>query len=251
MSARLILLSASVLFATLSYPVDIPDRQKKNQGGSSKQKIQVEEFHDRMTGCKIRYEYYKDAEGNKIKHGKFTRKWSIEKNDKNLWSGSENITATFVDNKINGIVVINSEKFKWKRKSEFIKEKGREITLVPVEAYVARDLRLEVKNDTLAGSFNFALGNYKYEAMGSVNEKGEMKGKYTLYKVKESDDLFRDLRKGEQEWDVLEEFLCDPDYTYRDAAPQITEVELGYPGTSKGEQLHIKIPRLRLSINQK
>lgn len=248
MRTRFILLTISILFATLCYPGNIPDKQK-NQKGSSKQKIQTEEFYDRNTGCKIRYEYYKDADGNKIKHGKFTRKWSLERNDRNLWSGSENITATFVNDKINGTVVINCEKLKWKRKSEFIKGKGRQITMVPVEAYVANNLRLEVKNDTLAGSFNFVLGNYKYEAMGSVNEQGEMKGKYTLYQAKESDDLLRDLRKGEQEWTILEQYLCDPDYTYQDAAPAITEVKLGYPGTSRGEHLHIKIPRLRLSMN--
>lgn len=248
MRTRLILLTVSVLFTNLCYPGNIQDKQK-NERGSAKQKIQVEEFHDRNTGCKIRYEYYRDANGNKIKHGKFTRKWSLEKNDRNLWSGSENITATFVDDKINGTVVINCEKFKWKRKSEFIKGKGRQVTMVPVEAYVARNLKLEIKNDTLTGSFNFALGNYKYEAMGSVNEKGEMKGKYTLYQAKESDDLFRDLRKGEQEWAILEQYLCDPDYTYQDATPQIKEVQLGYPGTTRGEHLHIKIPRLRLSMN--
>lgn len=248
MRARLILLTVSVLFAYLCYPGNIPDKPKKSKG-SSKQKIQVEEFQDRSTGCKIRYEYYRDAKGNKIKHGKFTRRWSLEKNERSLWSGSENIEATFVDDKINGTVVINCEKFKWKRKSEFIKGKGRQVTMVPVEAYVTRNLRLEVKNDTLAGSFNFALGQYKYEAMGTVNEKGEMKGKYTLYRLKESDDLLRDIRRGEQEWEVQEQYLCDPDYTYQDATPAINEVRLGYPGTSRGEHLHIKIPRLRLSMN--
>lgn len=248
MRARLILLTVSVLFAYLCYPGNIPDKSKKSKG-SSKQKIQVEEFQDRSTGCKIRYEYYRDAKGNKIKHGKFTRRWSLEKNERSLWSGSENIEATFVDDKINGTVVINCEKFKWKRKSEFIKGKGRQVTMVPVEAYVTRNLRLEVKNDTLAGSFNFALGQYKYEAMGTVNEKGEMKGKYTLYRLKESDDLLRDIRRGEQEWEVQEQYLCDPDYTYQDATPAINEVRLGYPGTSRGEHLHIKIPRLRLSMN--
>ena len=120
--------------------------------------------------------------------------------------------------------------------------------MVPVEAYVARNLRIEVKNDTLSGAFNFALGEYKYEAMGSVNEKGEMKGKYTVYQLEESDDLLRALKRDELHWVVFEQFLCDPDYTYRDAIPQITEVKLGYPGTSRGEHLHIKIPRLRLSM---
>ncbi|OJV81686.1 MAG: hypothetical protein BGO34_09770 [Bacteroidia bacterium 44-10] len=248
MRTKLILLIVSVLFSSLCYPGNIPDRQKKERG-SPKQKIQVEEFQDRSTGCKIRYEYYRDADGKKIKHGKFTRKWSLEKTDRSIWSGSENITATFVNDKINGPVVINCEKFKWKRKSEFTKEKGRKITWTPVEAYIARNVKIEVKNDTLAGSFNFALGNYKYEAMGSVNEMGEMKGKYTLYQLKESDDLLRDLKKGEQDWTILEQYLCDPDYTYKDATPTITEVQLGYPGTSRGEHLHIKIPRLRLSMN--
>lgn len=248
MRNRIILMTVSILLSFLCYPGDKQGRQK-NEKGSSKRKIQVEKIHDRNTDCKISYEYYRDANGNKIKHGKFTRKWSLQKNDRNQWSGSENITATFVDDKLDGFVVINCEKYKWKRKSEFIKGKGRQITIVPVEAYVARNLRLEVKNDTLAGTFNFALGNYKYEAMGAVNEKGEMKGKYTLYQWKESDDILRDMRKGEQEWIVLEQFLCDPDYTYRDAIPEINEVKLGYPGTSKGEHLHIKIPRLRLSMN--
>lgn len=239
---------ASILATAQCYPGDVSDKQR-NAKNNPKQKIQVEEFHDRNTGCKIRYEYYRDASGNKIKHGKFTRRWSLEKNDRNMWSGSENITATFVDDKINGTVVINCEKFRWKRKSEFIRGKGRQITMVPVEAYVARNLRLDVKNDTLTGSFNFALGNFKYEAMGSVNEKGEMKGIYTLYQVDESDDLLRDLRRGEQEWTILEQYSCDPDYTYQDAVPRIKEIQLGYPGTSRGEQLRIKIPRLRLSIN--
>lgn len=248
MRKRLILLTLSVLFACLCYPGDRPDKQK-NDKGSSQRKIQVEEFHDRNTGCKIQYEYYKDANGNKIKHGKFTRRWSLEKNDRNLWSGSENITATFVEDKLNGPVIINCEKFKWKRKSEFTKEKGRQISMVPVEAYVARNLKIEVKNDTLAGVFNFELGPYKYEAQGSVNEYGEMKGKYTLYRLKESDDLLRAMRKGEQEWNIHEQFLCDPDYTYKDAKPEITEINLGYPGTTRGEHLHIKIPRLRLSMN--
>jgi hypothetical protein len=121
--------------------------------------------------------------------------------------------------------------------------------MVPVEAYVVRNLKLDVRNDTLAGTFNFVLGPYKYEAMGSVNEQGEMKGKYTLYQLKESDDLMRDLRKGEEQWSVMEQFLCDPDYTYKDAKPMVTEVSLGYPGTTRGEHLHIKIPRLRLSMN--
>ncbi|HBX45975.1 hypothetical protein [Limibacterium fermenti] len=248
MKNRFILLIVGALFTTLCYSGGMPDKQK-NKKESSKQKIQVEEFEDRNTGCKIRYEYYKDANGKKVKHGKFTRKWSMEKTERSLWSGSENVTATFAHDKINGPVVINCEKFKWKRKSEFIKGKGRKITFVPSEAYVAHNLRLEVKNDTLAGSFNFALGNYKYEALGSVNEMGEMKGKYTLYRLKESDDLLRDLKKGEQNWSIVEQYLCDPDYTYQDATPKITEVQLGYPGTSRGEHLHIKIPRLRLSMN--
>lgn len=249
MNTRTVLLTASIFLAGLCYPDDVQEKQK-NDKGSSQQKIQVEEFEDRITGCKIRYEYYRDAKGNKIKHGKFTRKWSLAKNDRNLWSGSENITAQFVDDKLNGIIEITCEKYKWKRKSEFIQGKGRIVTMVPVEAYIANNLRLEVKNDTLAGSFNFVLGNHKYEAMGTVNDKGEMKGKYTLYQLKESDDLLRDLRKGEQQWSVLEQYLCDPDYTYQDAVPTIKEVILGYPGTSRGEILHIKIPRLRLSMNQ-
>lgn len=248
MRTILLLLTVSVLSGSFCYPGNIPERQKKEKE-SLKQKIQVEEFQDRSTGCKIRYEYYRDADGKKIKHGKFTRKWSLEKNDRSLWSGSENITATFVNDKIDGTIVINCEKFKWKRKSELIKGKGRKITWTPVEAYIARNLKIEVKNDTLSGSFNFALGNYKYEAMGSVNEIGEMKGKYTLYELKESDDLLRDMKKGEQEWIILEQYLCDPDYTYKDATPTVTEVQLGYPGTSRGEHLHIKIPRLRLSMN--
>lgn len=248
MTNRLILLTVSILFAGFCYPSDRLDMQKKEKG-SSKQKTQVEEFTDRNTGCKISYEYYRDENGNKIKHGKYTRRWSIPKNDRNLWSGFENITATYVNDKLNGPVIINCEKYKWQRKSEFTKGKGRQVTMVPVEAYVARNLKLEVKNDTLAGTFNFELGPYKYEAMGTVNEHGEMKGKYTLYQLKESDDLLRALKRGEQEWGIREQFLCDPEYTYRDAKPEITEVSLGYPGTTRGDILKIKIPRLRLSIN--
>lgn len=214
---------------------------------TSDRKILVEEFKDRMTGCVITYEYYKSPDGRKILHGKYKRQWSLPRGHRSNWSGHEVITATFVNNRLNGEVVINCEKFKWKRKSEFIKGKGRKVSLVAVESYVARNLKLTVKNDTLAGTFNFELGNLKYEAMGKVNEAGEMQGKYTLYRKNVTEQTENPRNIG-HDWVIEEEYLCDPDYTYKDAAPKVTEVNLGYPGTSRSEQIRIKIPRLRLSI---
>lgn len=216
----------------------------------SDRKILEEKFEDRNTGCVITYQYYKAADGKKILHGKYKRQWSLPRGQRGNWSGREVITATFVENRLNGVVVINCEKFKWRRKSEYIKGKGREVRLVPTESYIAHNLKLEVKNDTLAGTFNFELGNYKYEAMGKVNDSGEMQGKYTLYKKNLTEDTDNPKNIG-HEWVVEEEYLCDPDYTYKDAIPKVTEVNLGYPGTSRSEQIRIKIPRLRLSIGSR
>lgn len=213
-------------------------------------KILTEEFKDRNTGCVITYEYYKAPDGKKILHGKYKRQWSLPKGHRGNWSGREVITATFVENRLNGVVTINCEKYKWKRKSEFIKGKGRKVSLVPVESYLASNLKLNVKNDTLAGTFNFELGNLKYEAMGKVNESGEMQGKYILYRKNATEETNNPRNIG-QDWVIEEEYLCDPDYTYKDATPKITEVNLGYPGTSRSEQIRIKIPRLRLSITSK
>lgn len=222
----------------------------KDKKTESERKILVEEFKDRNTDCVITYEYYKNPEGKKILHGKYKRQWSLPKGHRSNWSGRENITATFVENKLHGIVTINCEKYKWKRKSEFIKGKGRKVSMVPVESYLANNLKLEVKDGILSGAFNFELGNFKYEAMGKVNELGEMQGKYTLYKKNLTEETNNPKNIG-KDWVIEEQYLCDPDYTYKDAVPQITEVQLGYPGTSRGEQIHIKIPRLRLSINSK
>lgn len=225
-------------------------KDKDKNRTDSGRKIQVEEFKDRNTDCKITYEYYKDPEGRKILHGKYKRQWSLPKEHRSNWSGKEVITATFVENKIQGVVTINCEKYKWQRKSEFIKGKGRKVTMVPVESYRANNLKLHVKNDTLAGVFNFELGNYKYETQGKVNDLGEMEGKYTLYK-KNTTEQTNNPRDIGKDWVVVEQYQCDPNYTYKDAVPSIAEVDLGYPGTSRGEQIHIKIPRLRLSINAK
>lgn len=212
-------------------------------------KILVEKYEDRRTGCKITYEYYKDQDGRKIMHGKYKRQWSLPKTERATWSGNETVTATFVDDRLDGTVIVNCNKQKWKRKNEFIKGKGRQVKLVAVESVVARNLKIEVKNDTLAGSFNFQLGNLKYEVAGKVNEQGELVGKYTVYqRVNIEDGIELSNRRVEEEWAILEQYLCDPNYTYKDATPKITEVDLGYNGTTRAEQIRIKIPRLRLSI---
>lgn len=223
------------------------DNRDKDKPGNGR-KILVEEFKDRNTGCIITYEYYKDTQGKKILHGKYKRQWSLPKGHRSNWSGREQITATFVENRLNGVVTINCEKYKWQRKSEFIKGKGRKVSLVPVESYLANNLKLTVKNDTLTGTFNFELGKLKYEAMGKVNELGEMQGKYILYRRNTTEHTSNPQNIG-QDWVVEEQYLCDPEYTYKDAIPNITEVNLGYPGTTRGEQVRIKIPRLRLSIS--
>lgn len=226
------------------------DKGRDKNNPASGRKILVEEFKDRNTGCVITYEYYKNAEGKKILHGKYKRQWSLPKGERSNWSGREHITATFVENRLNGVVTINCEKYKWQRKNEFIKGKGRKVSLVAVESYIADNLKLTVKNDTLADTFNFELGNLKYEAMGKINEFGEMQGKYTLYKKNATEQTEKPRNVG-YDWVVEEQYLCDPNYTYRDATPKLREVNLGYPGTSRGEQIHIMIPRLRLSISSK
>lgn len=236
-------------FVTASLTADEGKGRQKDKPKTGR-KILTEEFKDRNTGCVITYEYYKAPDGKKILHGKYKRQWSLPKGHRGNWSGREVITATFVENRLNGVVTINCEKYKWKRKSEFIKGKGRKVSLVPVESYLAHNLKIEVKNDTLTGTFNFELGNLKYEAMGKVNESGEMHGKYTLYRKNVTEDTNNPRNIG-QDWVVEEEYLCDPDYTYKDATPKMTEVNLGYPGTSRSEQIRIKIPRLRLSITSK
>jgi hypothetical protein len=246
---RIILISMCMLFAAASSYADGGKNRGKDKPISGP-KILVEEFKDRNTGCVITYEYYKNSEGRKILHGKYKRQWSLPKDERSKWSGREVITATFVENRLNGVVTINCEKYKWQRKSEFIKGKGRKVTLVPVETYIANNLKLTVKNDTLAGTFNIELGNLKYEAMGKVNEAGEMQGKYTLYR-KNATEQTNNPRNIGQDWVIEEQYLCDPEYTYKDAIPKITEVILGYPGTSRDEQIRIKIPRLRLSISSK
>ncbi|MBK5719727.1 hypothetical protein JGH11_02450 [Dysgonomonas sp. Marseille-P4677] len=243
------LLIICMLAVTVSMNANQGNAQSGNKSKSGR-KILVEEFKDRNTGCVITYEYYKNAEGKKILHGKYKRQWSLPKGERGNWSGRENITATFVENRLNGVVTINCEKYKWQRKSEFIKGKGRKVSLVAVESYIANNLQLTVKNDTLAGTFNFELGNLKYEAMGKINESGEMQGKYTLYKRNTTEQTSNPRNIG-QDWVIEEQYLCDPDYTYRDADPKVKEVILGYPGTSRGEQIRIKIPRLRLSISSK
>lgn len=223
------------------------DKQKKVRPESEK-KIFTEEFKDRTTGCVITYEYYKTPEGKKMLHGRYKRQWSLSKEERSAWSGREVITARFEHGRLNGVVTINCEKYKWQRKSEYIKGKGRKISMVPVECYLANNLKLEVRNDTLAGTFNFELGNLKYEAIGKVNEAGEMQGKYTLYRRNNTGQSGNPRNTG-QDWAIEEQYLCDPGYTYKDAAPKVTEVNLGYPGTSRGEQVRIKLPRMRLSIN--
>lgn len=238
-----------MLLVAVSSNADGDKNRDKDKPGSGP-KILVEEFKDRNTGCVITYEYYKNSEGKKILHGKYKRQWSLPKEDRSNWSGREVITATFVENRLNGVVTINCEKYKWQRKSEFIKGKGRKVTLVPVESYIANNLKLAVKNDTLAGTFNIELGNLKYEAMGKINDAGEMQGKYTLYRRNVTEQTNNPRNIG-QDWVIEEQYLCDPEYTYKDAMPKVTEVILGYPGTSRGEQIRIKIPRLRLSISSK
>jgi len=243
---RIILTAICALVATASLNADGGNRDKDKSANG--RKILVEEFKDRNTGCVITYEYYKDSQGKKILHGKYKRQWSLPKGHRSNWSGREQITATFVENRLNGVVTINCEKYKWQRKSEFIKGKGRKVSLVPVESYLASNLKLNVKNDTLSGVFNFELGNLKYEAMGKVNEAGEMQGKYTLYK-KNTTEQTNNPRNIGKDWVIEEQYLCDPDYTYKDAVPKVTEVNLGYSGTTRREQIRIKIPRLRLSIS--
>jgi len=245
---KYVLLMACVLCAGAGLSKDKDKDQDKSKSKSDR-KILVEEFKDRNTGCTITYEYYKASDGRKILHGKYKRQWSLPKGHRSNWSGREMITATFVENRLNGTVVINCDKQKWKKKNEFIKGKGRKISLVAVESYTAHDLKLTVRNDTLADTFNFELGNFKYEAMGKINEAGEMQGKYTLYKknITDQTDKPRDIA---HDWVVVEEYLCDPNYTYKDAIPKVTEINLGYTGTSRGEQIRIKIPRLRLSLNR-
>lgn len=210
--------------------------------------ILVEKFKDRNTGCEITYEYYVSADGRKIMHGKYRRRWAIPKEETSSWSGREEITASFVENRLDGVVTINCEKYKWKRKSEFVKGKGRIITMVPSEVFFANNLKLKVKNDTLSEPFNIALGNYRYEAVGKVATSGELYGTYTLYK-KNLPDGNGDRQSVDKDWVIEERYVCDPSYTYLDAKPSLCELVLGYPGTSKGEQVHIKIPRLRLSMS--
>lgn len=246
--SRIILVLICMLLVAVPSRADGGKNRDKDKPISGR-KILVEEFKDRNTGCVITYEYYKDSGGKKILHGKYKRQWSLPNEHRSNWSGRELITATFVENRLNGVVTINSEKYKWKRKSEFIKGKGRKVSLIPVESYIVNNLKLTVKNDTLAGTFNFELGNLKYEAMGKVNEAGEMQGKYTLYR-KNATVQTDNPRNINQDWVIEEQYLCDPNYTYKDAAPKVTEVILGYPGTSRGEQIRIKIPRLRLSISK-
>lgn len=221
---------------------------RAGNNAASDRKILVEEFKDRLTGCVITYEYYKSPEGKKIMHGKYKRQWSIPKTERGGWSGRETVTATFTDNKLNGVVTINCEKYKWRRKNEYIKGKGRKVSLVPAESYIANNLKIVVRNDTLAETFNFELGNWKYEAMGRVNESGEMQGRYILYRKNTTEQTDNPRNIGE-DWVVEEQYLCDPGYTYKDVVPKVTEVDLGYPGTSRGEHIRIKIPRLRLDMN--
>ena len=247
---RIVLALICALVATIPLNAGGDKDRHRDKTPGSDRKILVEKFEDRLTGCVITYEYYKTPEGKKILHGKYKRQWSLPKGHRSNWSGRELITATFVENRLNGVVTINCEKYKWQRKSEFIKGKGRKVSLVPVESYFANNLKLTVKNDTLADTFNFELGNLKYEAMGKVNELGEMQGKYILYR-RNSTEQTNNPRNIGQDWVVEEEYLCDPEYTYKDAIPKVAEVNLGYPGTSRGEQIRIKIPRLRLSITSK
>lgn len=245
-----IVLTICALAVVISLNADDGGKGRDKDKSGSGRKILVEEFKDRQTDCVITYEYYKTPEGKKVLHGKYKRQWSLPKGHRSNWSGREVITATFVENRLNGVVTINCEKYKWQRKSEFIKGKGRKVSLVPVEIYIANNLKLTVKNDTLADTFNFELGNFKYEAMGKINEAGEMQGKYTLYRRNVTEQSSNPRNIG-QDWVVEEQYVCDPEYTYKDAIPKVTEVKLGYPGTSRGEQIRMKIPRLRLSISSK
>lgn len=245
-----IVLTICALAVVISLSADDGGKGRDKDKPGSGKKILVEEFKDRQTDCVITYEYYKTPDGKKVLHGKYKRQWSLPKGHRSNWSGREHITATFVENRLDGVVTINCEKYKWQRKSEFIKGKGRKVSLVPIEIYIANNLKLTVKNDTLADTFNFELGNLKYEAMGKINEAGEMHGKYTLYRRNVTEQSSNPRNIG-QDWVVEEQYLCDPDYTYKDAIPKVAEVKLGYPGTSRGEQIRIKIPRLRLSISSK
>lgn len=244
---RMVLFLACLLCFACCLNAGGAEKQKKDKPKSGRQ-ILVEEFKDRTTGCVITYEYYKTPEGKKIPHGRYKRQWSLPKEERSTWSGREVITATFEHGRLNGIVTINCEKYKWHRKSVYLKGKGRKVSMVPVESYLAHNLHLEVRNDTLSGTFNFEFGNLKYEALGKVNEAGEMQGRYTLYRKNISEQTVNPRNIG-QDWVVEEQYLCDPGYTYRDAEPKVTEVRLGYPGTSRGEQIRIKLPRMRLSIH--
>lgn len=244
MKNRFILL---LLCVVSTIPVISADKDKgKEKNGRV---IFVEEFRDRKTDCMETYEYYKTPDGRKVPHGKYKRQWALPKDERNNWSGQEMITATFVDGRLNGTVVINCDKRKWKRKSEFVKGRGREVKLIEEEVYRANNLKLVVKNDTLCQVFNFELGNYRYEATGKINDAGELQGKYTLYKKNETEQTDKSKGIG-KDWIVEEQYLCDPEYTYKDAAPVVGEVKLGYSAMSRGEMLHIKIPRLRLSITR-
>lgn len=220
---------------------------EEKKASVSDRKILVEEWKDRLTGCTVSYEYYKSPDGKKILHGKYKREWSIPKTDRSAWSGREVVTATFAENRLNGVVTIKCEKYKWKRKSEFIKGKGRVVSLVIAESYLADNLKLMVKNDTLVGAFNFEFGNLKYEVQGKVNEAGEVVGKYTLYR-KENTEQESNRRRISTEWTIEEQYMCDPDYTYKEVIPKVAEVVLGYPGTSRGDQIRIRIPKLKLSM---
>ncbi len=242
MKNRIILLMLCIASATPAFSSG-KDKIKERP------KIFVEKLEDRNTGCVETYEYYKTADGRKVPHGKYRRAWSLPKGHRSNWSGREEITATFVDGRLNGTVVINCDKRKWKRKSEFIKGKGREIKLVPEEVYFVNNLRLAVKNDTLCEPFNIELGNLKYEATGRINAAGELQGKYTLYK-KNMEDAKVSAEATNQDWVVEEQYLCDPEYTYKDAVPKVTEIKLGYSAMTKSDMLRIKIPRLRLSITR-
>ncbi|TFD96217.1 hypothetical protein E2605_11540 [Dysgonomonas capnocytophagoides] len=228
-------------------PVISKDKNKgKEKDGRT---IFVEEFRDRRTDCMETYEYYKTPDGRKIPHGKYRRQWSLPKGHPSNWSGQEMITATFVDGRLNGLVVINCDKRKWKRKNEVVKGGGRDVKLVEDEVYRANNLKLVVKNDTLCDVFNFELGNYRYEATGKINDAGELQGKYTLYKKNKTEQTDKPKGIG-QDWIVEEQYLCDPEYTYKDAVPVLTEIKLGYSAMSRSDMLHIKIPRLRLSITR-
>lgn len=243
-------------FALLFFPLicfasqveAVQNHGKKDKTVEAK-KIQVEKFKDRNTGCEISYEYYVSPSGEKVMNGKYRRKWSMPKNDVSTWSGYEDVKANFVEGRLTGIVEINCEKYKWKRKSEFVKGKGRVVSMMPIESYVAHDLRLSVKNDTLCEVGCFVLGNYKYELEGTIENGGELHGIYTLYEKNDQEPIGDRVKSVTKDWIQQERFVCDPTYTYKDAVPLFSEIHLGYPGTSKGEQIHIKMPRLRLRIN--